>query len=136
MKKLSKKQREQFRHHGVLLQAAQEDLEEAIDDYNYIVAREWEKVKQTKASFDAVVSDAAQFTEGVADKIYEYTETKTEKWRDGDKGERYYDWLSKWSTMLYPSPYYEWREPVEMEAPKMLPEWTKESYPNSPNKKK
>lgn len=92
MKSLSKAEQEQradiagrLREGWSKLEDAYAQVTSAISDFN--VERE---------SYNEIVQEAESFAQDIASQIEGYMDERSDKWREGDRGQEYEAWLSAW----------------------------------------
>src|SRR5262245_25912387 len=96
MKALSKTEREQrddictrLRDGWSSLEDAYEQVSSAIGDFN-----------TERERYNEIVNEAQGFAEDIASQIEGYMDERSDKWREGDRGQEYEAWLSVWQNDL------------------------------------
>ena len=100
MTKLSKNDLERRTALIEQLNAAHAALTEAVDDYNETVNDAWSKVDDAQNVYNAALSEAQEWVNDISAQIDDYIGERTDKWREGEKGEAYNNWKSEYDTTL------------------------------------
>ncbi len=79
------------------LRAAAEKLTAVIEAFNLLVEGARAPVECALEAYNAVLSDARDFCEGIAADQQSFMEEKSEKWQEGDRGQAFQSWLDEWS---------------------------------------
>lgn len=81
------------------------DLEEACIKFNESdkgdVAKEL--LNTAIRDYNSILEEAKEFTEGVAERLGEYYDDKSEKWQEGEKGEEFSEWRDQWGDVEFPA---------------------------------
>lgn len=77
------------------------DLEMAIDAFNEALAKAWEPLEAALSNYNDAISEANVFAEGIVSDMQEYSEGKSDKWKEGDRGTAYSAWMAQWDESLY-----------------------------------
>ena len=78
-----------------------DELNAAIDKYNEAVKALWEPVQKALDTYNEAISDANCYAnDELTSGMQEYYDEKSEKWQQGEKGQRFDAWLQEWSTEL------------------------------------
>lgn len=97
MKKLTK---EQVLNKAALIEAlanVRADLEQAVTEFNeQILARFNDDVQGELDKLNAVLQRIKTFAEEVANDIDDYVNERSEKWQEGDQGQKYEAWKDAW----------------------------------------
>lgn len=78
MKKLTKEEQQQFEVLQEGYGEAHQALRDAVEAYN------------------AKLEELREFGQGVVDRIQEYIDERSDKWREGDRAGEYEDWVCEW----------------------------------------
>lgn len=80
-----------------------EDLEAACTVFNESdkgdVAKEL--LSEAIADYNGKLEEAKEFTEGVAERLGEYFDDKSEKWQEGEKGVEFSEWRDQWGDVEF-----------------------------------
>ena len=71
-----------------------EALEAAIEAYNDGVEAAWEPLSDAQADYNEIVNEAGEWKTDVVTSIDDYMADKSEKWKEGDRGQAYEAWKS------------------------------------------
>jgi len=100
MTKLSKNDLERRTALIEQLNAAHAALTEAVNDYNADIEEAWSKVDDAQNVYNAALSEAQEWVNDISAQIDDYIGERTDKWREGEKGEAYNNWKSEYDTTL------------------------------------
>ena len=94
------------------LRTAFEALEKAVDTFNETMTAQWEDVDAATTIYNAVVAEAREWFENVANEIQEEIDSHNEKWQDSERGQAYMAWQVEYEQVDL--------EEIEMEQPQSL----------------
>ena len=99
MKKLSKQRLAEKAEWIKKLGEARGDLENAVSDYNQIVA------------------DAAAWRDEIVSEMEDYANERSEKWPESDAGQAFESWKQEWESASIEEADVEIPEPVDLDLP-------------------
>ena len=98
----------------VRVQAAREDLDAAIEAYNDTVQTAFASVHIAADVYNGLIAEAQEWAEDIAGQIENYFEDRSERWREGKRGQAYDAWMIAYQEISL--------EPADIETPDPL-EW-------------
>lgn len=114
MKKLSKewaKDRE-----GILarLDGAAGKVNRAIGDFNAAVEAAGRRVADAVERYNELIGESEQQIEAAKEEIANYLESRSEKWLEGDRGQRYQAWIDELAQIQPPCLYVDVPCPIDV----------------------
>lgn len=85
MKKLDKKTQKLWAEHVGTLEEREKELDAAFEDYQTAVA-----------GYNEAIREAEDLRQTIENEIEHYIDTRSAKWQDGTRGDRYRQWLADW----------------------------------------
>lgn len=92
MKKLSKDDLKAREEAVGKLKTTFEELTEAVSRYNDVMATEWATVEEAQNAYNEALHAAQEWSEGIATQIEDFINDKSDKWKEGEKGDAYENW--------------------------------------------
>src|SRR5262245_13509270 len=77
-----------------------EDLEDAIAKFTDAMETAWDAVQVAMDAHNQAIADTREFQQEIAQAIEEFIDDKSDKWREGDRGQAYSAWLDAWNEEL------------------------------------
>lgn len=111
MKKLSKDHEKKIAELEARWAEKREALVEAIEEAKSELEKINSNLENARADLNQIVSEANDLRAEIAAEIESYVDTKSDSWREGEKGSAYADWQDRWETEI------EEVEEVEIGAP-------------------
>jgi hypothetical protein len=109
MKRLNKQQAAKHEELSAKLTSGKEELNEAIGQFNTEVEALHEKLLSEKVvALNETIQEANEFAQEIHSEQEDYESERSDKWREGDAGSNYQDWMSAWETEI---------EELELEEP-------------------
>lgn len=100
MTKLTKAQLADVNNLHNELSSAQEELEEAIEEFNDEMKLLWKKVSTAQGEYNQAVFSINEWRHGIAADIEEFIETHSDKWIEGERGQAYTEWKDSFEVEL------------------------------------
>jgi len=101
MRRLNETQAKDWEDIKDRVQEAEEALRGALQSLQERVQKEWEDVIEPMIQdINAATDTASEFIDGIKDKMDEYSEDRTDTWRESDNGEAFADWRAEWDVEL------------------------------------
>lgn len=116
MKRLSKQDRDDMAKALADIEARVNTLDFFIRRYNDAVAEARSDVETNLELLNQAITDADELRATLADNMDNYYDDRSDKWREGDAGQAYYDWKEQWS---HPFEQVELDIPYELEMPEV-----------------
>jgi uncharacterized protein YukE len=129
VKKLSKVQIEARAGWQTQLAEVKSKLETAIDEFNGVVASEFEKVQTAREAYNEVIENLEAWRSDIHGDMETYQDERSDKWKEGDAGQNYETWMEAYGEEL--STLDEFELP-ELEMPELLDESALDEYPDEP----
>lgn len=101
MRKLTKEQLEQRSKMIATLHERKAELEEAIGTFNSTMADAGAGVTDAVAALNEAIAEAESFRSDIHSAMEDYTNDKSDKWKESEAGERYQNWMDGWADSLY-----------------------------------
>jgi len=96
MKKLNDEQIQTLEDGIHELRGLGNELENAMYEYNETVREAHEKLTQYIDEYNTKVCEMREFRDEIVDQITEYIGEHSDKWRDGEVGQKVQEWLGEW----------------------------------------
>jgi hypothetical protein len=97
--RLSKDELKTRDEHASKLGRLATEIETAMEAYNSATEAPRAEVEKAIEVYNEAASEARDFVEGVAARIQEEMDERSDRWREGDKGEAAAAWLSEWEAL-------------------------------------
>jgi hypothetical protein len=103
-------------HNAVIdkLSAAREVLDAAVEAYNEAVLAAHETLAEAVGAYNEVLAEAAEHVSDIESRFADEIGEKSEKWREGDRGQAAEDVRSQWEGAASEL------EPIELDEPEPL----------------
>jgi hypothetical protein len=133
MKKLTKQQVAAKNLLIEKLNAAQEDVEQAINDFNEQMQQQWEALEITlkTEAYNKLVKEASDFAKGISNEMEKHYGDEDEQWQRSEEGLCYLLWKELWSIN---ASEIEVEIPVEIDLPDFDLVATLEDLTSEPDK--
>lgn len=100
MKNLTREQFQMKMHFAQLLSEAGEDIHEAVNRFNEHLNTAAAEIETLQGRYNELVQEAQGFMEGVRDEQESYSSERSDRWREGDAGQAYEEWVTAWGVDL------------------------------------
>lgn len=100
MKKFNKQQQANYDCHCNSLKKAAEGVQDALIRLNQVVDTEWASVETAVENYNLTVQGGNQFLKDIQNEQEGFWEGCSEKWKDGDAGSTYAEWMDQWMLEL------------------------------------
>jgi hypothetical protein len=92
-------------------------VEDAVSVYNAEVAKLKEPLEKAIADYNEKSLEAAGFAEDIGNAADGEIDDKSEKWREGEKGEAAIEWKDAWQGVEIGELEMDWPDEISVEAP-------------------
>ena len=96
MAKLTKAQLQEKADHRKAIEGAYETLEEALGKAKSTFDEVWSDVETAQEAYNEALASAREFVEGIASDARDTHDGKSEKWQEGEAGQRSDEWIGEW----------------------------------------
>jgi hypothetical protein len=120
--KLSKQELELRDQHVEKLEKMWSEIDQAVDAYNEGASRLRAPVVEAIEKYNEAAGEAKEFAESVATRLEGEFDERSEKWRDGDKGQAAAELRDAWQEMEMEGLELEWPEDLAVDDPDHAPE--------------
>lgn len=94
---LTKTEREEHQKHILKLQAASTKMLEQVEKYNSLIDSASKLLLEAQEEYEEVLSETRGWVEDIVSSHDEKIQSRSESWRDSDKGQEAMEWLDRWS---------------------------------------
>jgi predicted nucleic acid-binding Zn-ribbon protein len=120
--KLSKQEIATRDEHVEKLEKAWADLQQAVNAYNEAETKQRELVDKAVADYNDVMNEAKSFAEEIANRTDGEYEDKSEKWREGEKGQAAAEFKYAWQSIDMEEIELAWPVELDIDDPDHAPE--------------
>lgn len=120
MKKVSKSQLSHKNEILTELRDTQQDLSNAVDDYNAAIKRAWEELSDKIDKANEARENARAWASEILEEAQNYFDGKGEEWQESDKGQNYSQFIDEYDSLELVD--VDIGQPDEVEVPESVDE--------------